>query len=301
MTPHKSNPTQEDKTMRDFVISVNSTIDMPKEWLAERGIPVLPMKYTIEGETYTDMEGLSSKEFFDRLRAGQMSVTSQVNPEEAKEFYEPFLKEGKDVLHLAFSSGLSGSYNSMVLASRDLAEEYPDAKIIVIDSLCACLGEAVLLQKVLKLREEGKNIEDIAAWVEQNKLNVCHVFTVDDLHHLQRGGSVAKAAATIGTALNVKPILFMNNAGGLEKLGKERGRKKSLNKLVELAVEKSGSWDNDIVMVTHGDCLEDAEYTASQLKEKLGVPEVYVNNIGTVIGTHTGPGIVGVFFMGEKR
>jgi len=286
--------------MRDFVIAVNSTVDMPKEWLAEKNVPCLKLTYTMEGETYKDMS-MDPKDFFDRLRAGQMPVTSQVNPEEAKAFLEPFLKEGKDILHLAFSSGLSGTCQSMMMAGRELAEEYPEAKIIVIDSMCACLGEALLLMQVLELKEAGKNIDEIAEWVENHKLNVVSLFTVDDLHHLKRGGRVSAVSAIIGTAIKIKPVLHMNMEGKLEVLGKERGRKKALNKIVELAKEKSGSWKNDLMLISHGDCIEDAEYTAALLKEKLGVKDVYINNVGTVIGSHTGPGLISLFLMGDER
>ena len=173
--------------MRDYVITVNSTVDLPKEWLEERKVPVIPLKYTIDNETYTDMEGLSSKEFFEKLRDGKMATTSQINPEEARAQLEPFLKEGKDVLHLGFSSGLSGTYNSMRIAGEELKEEYPEAKIIIIDTLCACLGEGLLLYKALQLKEAGKTIEETAKWVEENKLHICHNVTVDDLFHLHRG------------------------------------------------------------------------------------------------------------------
>ena len=174
--------------MRDYVITVNSTVDLPKEWLAERNVPVVPLRYTIDGQTYEDMDGLSSKEFFQKLREGKMAVTSQVNPEEAKEALEGFVKEGKDVLHLAFSSALSGTCNSMKIAAEELMEEYPGSKVIVIDTLCACLGEALLLYKTLKQKESGKTLEETAKWVEENKLHICHNVTVDDLNHLHRGG-----------------------------------------------------------------------------------------------------------------
>mgnify|MGYP002539808748 FL=1 len=160
--------------MREFVITANSTVDLPKEWLEERHVPVMPLKYTIDGETYPDMDGLSAKEFFQKLREGHMSVTSQINPDEAREMLEPIVKEGKDILHLAFSSGLSGTYNSMRIAAEELSEEYPDAKIVVIDTLCACMGEGLLLHKALQLKEQGKTLDEIAAWVEENKLHICH-------------------------------------------------------------------------------------------------------------------------------
>ncbi|MBU3876294.1 DegV family protein [Faecalicatena sp. AGMB00832] len=287
--------------MREFVITVNSTVDLPREWVKERNVPVIPLRYTIDGQTYTDMYGLSGKEFFQKLREGKMSVTSQVNPDEAKEAFEPFLKEGKDILHLGFSSGLSGTYNSMRIAGEELSEEYPDAKIIVIDTLCACLGEGLLLYKVLKLKEAGKSIDEIAQWVEENKLHICHNVTVDDLNHLHRGGRVSKATAVLGTMVQIKPIIHMDNEGKLQVIAKERGRKKSLNKIVDMAVEQSKGWENDMVMITHGDCIDDAEYVAGLVREKMGVSQILINNIGTVIGSHTGPGVVAVFFMGSQR
>ena len=287
--------------MNDYVITVNSTVDLPKEWLEERHIPVIPLKYTIDGETYKGMEGLSSKEFFQKLREGKMAVTSQVNPEEAKEALEAFLKEGKDILHLAFSSGLSGTYNSMRIAAEELMEEYPERKVIVIDTLCACLGEGLLLYYALKRKGEGKTIEEVAQWAEENKLHVCHNVAIDDLNHLQRGGRVSKTTAILGTMVQVKPIIHMDDKGLLQVIGKERGRKKALNKIVDMAVEQAKGWENDIIMITHGDCAEDAEYVAELVRKKMGIENILVNNIGEVIGSHTGPGVVAVFCMGSKR
>lgn len=287
--------------MSDYVVTVNSTVDLPKEWLAERNVPVIPLRYTIDGETYEDMAGLSSKEFFQKLRDGKMATTSQINPEEAREALEPFVKEGKDVLHLAFSSALSGTCNSMRIAAEELKEEYPDRKIIVIDTLCACLGEGLLLYYVLKLKEEGRTIEEVEAWVEENKLHICHNVTVDDLNHLQRGGRISKTAAVLGTMVQIKPMIHMADDGSLQVIGKERGRKRSLNKIVDKAAEQSKGWENDIVMITHGDCLEDAQYVAELVRTKMGIENILIHNIGTVIGSHTGPGVVAVFCMGNKR
>ena len=287
--------------MKDYVITVNSTVDLPKEWLEERHVPVVPLKYTIDGETYTDMEGLSAKEFFAKLREGKMSVTSQVNPEEAAELLEPYVKDGKDVLHLGFSSGLSGTLNSMRIAGQMLEEKYPEAKVIVIDTLCACLGEGLLLYKALQQKAMGKTIDETAQWVEENKLHICHNVTVDDLNHLHRGGRVSKTTAVLGTLVQIKPIIHMDDNGKLQVIGKERGRKKSLNKIVDMAVEQSKGWDNDIIMITHGDCIEDAEYVAKLVREKMGIDNILINNIGTVIGSHTGAGVVAVFCMGDKR
>ena len=289
------------KEMRDYIITVNSTVDMPKEWLKERGVPVIPLKYTMDGQTYTDMEDLTAKEFFNKLREGKMSVTSQVNPEEAKAMLEPFVKEGKDVLHLSFSSGLSGTANSMRMAAEELSEEYPKQKIVAVDTLCACMGEGLLLHKALQLKEAGKTMEEVVQWVEENKLHICHDVTVDDLHHLHRGGRISKATAVLGSMVQIKPIIHMDENGKLQVIGKERGRKKSLNKIVDMAVEQIKGWDNDIAMITHGDCQEDAEYVAKLVRERLGIENILINNIGTVIGSHTGPGVVAVFVMGNKR
>ena len=287
--------------MSEYVITVNITVDLPKEWLSERNVPVIPLKYTIEGNTYEDMNGLSSKEFFGKLREGKMAVTSQVNPDEAKTALEPYLREGKDILHLGFSSALSGTCNSMRIAAKELEEEYPDRKIIVIDTLCACLGEGLLLYYALKHRSEGRSIEETAKWVEENKLHICHNVTIDDLEHLYRGGRISRTVAVLGGMVKIKPMLHVDDQGALKVIGKERGRRKALGKIVETASKQAQGWENDIVMITHGDCREDADYVAGLVREKLGVDNILINNIGTVIGSHTGPGVVAVFCMGEKR
>lgn len=287
--------------MKDYIITVNSTVDLPKEWLTERGVPVVPLSYTIDGETYQDMNGLSAKEFFKKLRAGKMAVTSQVNPDDAKEALRPFLEEGKDILHLGFSSALSGTLNSMRIAAEELKEEYPNQNIIVIDTLCACMGEGLLLYYALKRKAEGCSMEETAKWVEENKLHVCHNVTIDDLNHLQRGGRISKTVAVLGGMVKIKPMIHIDDKGALQVIGKERGRKKSLNNIVDKAVAQSKGWENDIIMITHGDCREDAEYVAKLVREKMGIDNILINNIGTVIGSHTGPGVAAVFCMGEKR
>jgi len=276
-------------------------VDLPKEWLTERKVPIVPLKYTIDGETYEDMDGLSAKEFFGKLRDGKMAATSQVNPGEAKEALKPFLEEGKDILHLAFSSALSGTCNSMRIAAEELMEEYPQQKMIVVDTLCACLGEGLLLYYALKRKSEGFSMEETAKWVEENKLHVCHNVTIDDLEHLHRGGRISKTVAVLGGMVKIKPMIHMDDKGALQVIGKERGRRKSLNKIVDTAVKQSKGWENDIIMITHGDCEEDARYVEELVREKMGIDQILVNNIGTVIGSHTGPGVVAVFCMGDKR
>lgn len=287
--------------MSEFIISTDSTVDLPKEFLEEKKVPVVYLSYMIDGATYKDGDGLTSKEFYDKIREGAMPTTSQVNPEQAKELFEPILKEGKDILHIAFTSGLSGTYNSCRIAAEELAEEYPDRKIIVIDSLCAASGGGLLLYKALELRDAGKNLDEIATWVEENKLHVCHDFTVDDLFHLHRGGRVSKTSAVLGTLIKIKPIIHVNDEGKLIVIGKERGRKKALMTLIDRMEEKSQGFDNDIIMITHSDASEDAEYVKKLIEERLGITNIMINPLGTVIGSHTGPGVISIFYMGNRN
>lgn len=287
--------------MNEFVIVSDSTVDLPKEYLQSKQVPIISLSYIMDGVTYEEMDGLSHKEFFEKLRAGSLPTTSQINPEQAREALESFAKEGKDILYIGFSSGLSGSYNSVRMAAEDLKEEYPDINIIAIDSLCACMGEGLLLYKALELKEHGMSMEEIAKWVEANKLHICHNVTVDDLNHLHRGGCISKTTAVVGSMIKIKPIIHMSDEGKLVVIGKERGRKKSLVSIVDRMEKQMQGYDNDIVMITHGDCIEDAEFVKKQVEERFGIHNVMINGIGSVIGSHTGAGVVAVFFMGDKR
>ena len=287
--------------MNEFVIVSDSTVDLPKEYLQSKQVPIISLSYIMDGVTYEEMDGLSHKEFFEKLRAGSLPTTSQINPEQAREALESFAKEGKDILYIGFSSGLSGSYNSVRMAAEDLKEEYPDINIITIDSLCACMGEGLLLYKALELKEHGMSMEEIAKWVEANKLHICHNVTVDDLNHLHRGGRISKTTAVVGSMIKIKPIIHMSDEGKLVVIGKERGRKKSLVSIVDRMEKQMQGYDNDIVMITHGDCIEDAEFVKKQVEERFGIHNVMINGLGSVIGSHTGAGVVAVFFMGDKR
>lgn len=287
--------------MSKFVITADSTVDLPKAFLEEKQVPVVSLSYIIDGATYRDGEGLTSKEFYDKIREGAMPTTSQVNPEQARDLFEPILKEGTDILHIAFTSGLSGTYNSCRIAAEELSEEYPDRKIVVVDSLCAASGGGMLLYKAIELKEQGKSFDEIVTWVEENKLHVCHDVTVDDLFHLHRGGRVSKASAVVGTIIKIKPIIHVNDEGKLIVIGKERGRKKALQTLVERMEEKSQGFENDIVMITHGDALEDAEYVKGLIQDKFGITNIMINPLGTVIGSHTGPGVIALFYMGNRN
>lgn len=287
--------------MKEFMIATDSTVDLPKTFLEENHVLTISLSYVIDGVTYKEMDGLSHEEFFEKLRNGSLPTTSQINPQEARKALEPIVKEGKDVLYIGFSSGLSGSYNSVRMAAEELMEDYPETKIIAIDSLCASMGEGLLLYKALQLKQQGKSLEEIANWIEENKLHICHNVTVDDLNHLHRGGRISKTTAVLGTMVKIKPIIHMNNEGKLVVIGKERGRKKSLLTLLDKMEKQMQGYDNDVVMITHGDCIEDAKYVEEQIRERFGIKNIIINGIGSVIGSHTGAGVVAVFFMGNER
>lgn len=287
--------------MKEFIIATDSTVDLPKAFLEENHVLTISLSYVMDGVTYKDLDGLSHEEFFEKIRNGSLPTTSQINPEEARKALEPVVKEGKEILYLGFSSGLSGSYNSVRMAAEDLMEDYPETKIVTIDSLCASMGEGLLLYKTLQLKEQGKNLDEIAEWVEANKLHICHNVTVDDLNHLHRGGRISKTTAVLGTMVKIKPIIHMDNEGKLVVIGKERGRKKSLLTLLDKMEKQMQGYQNDVVMITHGDCIEDAKYMEEQIRERFGIENIIVNGIGSVIGSHTGAGVVAVFFMGSER
>lgn len=291
--------------MMEYIITTDSTCDLPKSYIKENNIRVLPLTYVLEGVTYNIDKTLPINEFYGKMKSGAMPTTSQVNPEEAKEAFLSILEDGVGILHIAFSSGLSGSYNSARIAAEELREENPEYEIYVIDSLCASLGEGMLVHKAVKLKEQGKTIQETVKWLEANKLHVCHNFTPDDLNHLYRGGRVSKTAAILGTMANVKPVLHVDDEGHLIPLSKVRGRKKSLVTLVDNMEKQIGSYieenKRDGVFIGHGDVEEDARFVADLVKERFGIESFLINYVGPVIGSHTGPGIMALFFMGEKR
>ena len=289
--------------MREYVITTDNTADLPYSYYKQHYIEYMYLTYQMEGETYGKQDEMEFKDFYERMRKGSMPTTSQVNSEEAKEVLRPLLIQGKDILHLAFSSGLSGSYNSVRMAAEELREEFPERKIVVIDSLCASLGEGLFVDKAVEMKEEGKSLEENAAWLEEHKLNFCHVFTVDNLFHLHRGGRVSKVAAVVGTMISLKPLLYVDNEGHLIPLKNVRGRRKSLSGLVTMMEERIGDWKdkNTKIFISHGDCQEDAEYVARLVREKFGYETFLINTIGATIGAHAGPGTVALFFLGEYR
>lgn len=289
-----------------FKITTDSTADLPVSYLKENNVGCMPISYILDGVTYGGDKELDWKEFYAMMREqGKMPTTSQINPAEAKEYFEEYIKTDKEILHLAFSSGLSGTCGNMRMAAEEIMEEHPDVKIVVVDSLCASMGEGLFVHKAVKLRDQGKSLEETAAWLNENVQNFVHVFTVDDLFHLYRGGRVSKTAAVIGTLVSIKPKLHVDSEGHLIVIGKVRGRKKSLSALVDYMEEKMGSQvqenKDDYVFISHGDALEDAEYVRDQIRERFGMEHFMINHIGPTIGAHSGPGTIALFFMGESR
>lgn len=289
--------------MSEYVITTDNNSDLPEEYLKDHGVGCMYLSYSMDGKNYTHGNFLPEHEFYEAMRNGSMPTTAQVNPENAKALLEPYLKEGKDILHIAFSSGLSGTYNSSRIAAEELMEEYPDRKIIVVDSLSASLGQGLMVWLAQQKKELGQTLEDVVDWVEKNKLKMVHLFTVDDLNHLYRGGRVSRTTAIVGSMLNIKPVLHVDNEGKLTAIGKVRGRKKALQELVKLMDEKIGSFGAgcDTIFISHGDCEQDAQYVAAKVKEKYDIKNIIINQVGATIGAHSGPGTMALFFVGDVR
>ena len=289
--------------MGQFKIVTDINADLPASYLEEHEIEVMYLSYTIDQNTYSRGKELDYKEFYRLMREGKMPTTSQVNPDEAKRVFLEAMKESSEILCLSFSSGLSGTYNSARIAAEEMLEEYPDLKIRVVDSKCASLGEGLFVHKAVTMRAEGKSMVETADWLEENISHFVHIFTVDDLNHLYRGGRVSKTAAVIGTMVNIKPILHVDDEGHLVPIGKVRGRKKSLHELVYYMEKKVGNYlsNNDIIFISHGDCIEDANFVADCIKEKFGINSFLIHNVGPTIGAHSGPGTMALFFIGESR
>lgn len=289
--------------MRDYIITTDNNSDLPEGFYRDHGVGCTYLSYSMDGKNYTHDNFLPVHEFYERMRQGSLPTTAQVNPDNAKELMIPYLEQGKDILHIAFSSGLSGSYNSARIAAAELSEEYPDRSVQVVDSLSASLGQGLLVYLAQMHKEAGEDMDTVARWVEENKAKIVHLFTVDDLNHLYRGGRVSKTTAVVGGMLNIKPIMHVDNEGKLVPIGKVRGRKKALLDLVRLMDEKIGSCGRDCstIFISHGDCEEEAQFVVDKIKEKYNLETVVMNHVGATIGAHSGPGTVALFFVGDVR
>lgn len=292
-----------DKTMKGFVITTDSNSDLPLSYIQKNKIGVISHYYDLEGVTYGEDNLLSAKEFYDKMRQGVMPTTMASNPAVIREVFESYVSEGYDVLHISFSSALSGGCNNVMVGAAEICEENPGAKIIVIDSLNVSLGEGLMIMKAVEMREQGKSIDETAEWLQEHKLEYCCQFTVDDLFHLHRGGRVSKATAIVGSIVNIKPILTVNAEGALVANGSSRGRKKSLATIVDNMINSMGKFvdSDEPICVVHGDAEDDAYFVVNLIKEKLHRDNVIVNAISPSIGAHSGPGAIGILYRGEKR
>lgn len=287
--------------MASYQIITDSCCDFRPEKYTELQLTVQPLMLTYQGKTRPDRSDDSIRSLYAGLRAGEPASTSAVNPEGWSELIRGCLDAGQDVLVMAFSSGLSTTYQSAVIAARELAESYPERKILVCDTLSASLGQGLLVWYACKKRDEGLSLKALYAWVEEYKYHLCHWFTVDDLMYLKRGGRISAATAVLGTMLSVKPVLHMDDEGHLINMSKARGRKASIQALAQKMEELGADYDNSTVFICHGDCIDDAKYLEQLVREKCGVKEVYINYTGAVIGSHSGPGTLALFFLGKHR
>lgn len=287
----------------DYVIVCGATSDLPLRAITEFGIEVIPMSVQLGSDDFSyhpDEKALTCKTFYERLRAGEDSKTSQITPLVFKETFASFLKEGKDVLFLSFSSGLSGTYNSARLMAEEVMEEYPERRVVCVDSLCASIGEGLLVYLAGRLKAEGKSFEEVTDWVEENHTKICHWFTVDDLIHLKRGGRLNSLEAVVGTALKIKPVLSVDREGKLTVVAKVRGAKKGMEYLKERLINDGFNTKDQTVIIGHADAPETAQQLKDQLLSEGLVKEAIITNVGPIIGTHVGSGMFALTFLGEN-
>ncbi len=287
--------------MNKFVIMTEVSCDFPESMITELGLEIITLDVIVDGEAAKNVRELDVREFYASLRGGKNATTAASNIDQFIGKMQKILDEGKDILYLGFSSGLSGTYNAGFVAAKEMSEKYPDRKIITVDTLCASMGQGLLVWYAAKMRDEGADIESVAEFVEKNKLNLCHWFTVDDLMFLKRGGRISAATAVMGTMLNIKPVLHMDNNGKLISVSKARGRKASIDALFAKMLATAIDLDSQTIFISHGDCEADAIYLADKIKNETGVKDVIISYVGPVIGAHSGPGTLALFFLGTER
>lgn len=288
--------------MNNYVIYTDSGCDLSQEIYTNWGTPCKKLTFRFDGNDTEYADGdIPSAEFYNMMRGGAVAKTAAVNVDSFAADFEEFLAQGMDILYLGFSSGLSTTYNSGRLAAAQLAEKYPDRKILTVDTLAASAGEGMLLYLAVKKKNEGATIDEVAAYIEEIKLNLSHWFTVDDLVYLKRGGRVSAAAAFFGNALGIKPVLHVDNEGHLVPVEKVRGRKTSIKTMADKYTNTAIDPTSGPVFISHGDCIADAEALAAILKERHGVDVEITTNVGTVIGAHSGPGTLALFFLAQER
>lgn len=290
--------------MPNYVLFTDSSCDLPAALAEEMQLHVLPLSVHLDGDSYKnylDEREISYRDFYARIPSAKEIKTNAVNQQDFIDAMEPVLRAGADVLYVGFSSGLSGTYSAGALAARELQEKYPDRKIYAVDSLCASLGQGMLLHLAWKRQQAGATIDELRAYLEETKLHLCHWFTVNDLFHLKRGGRVSAATALIGSMLSIKPVMHMDDEGHLAVVSKARGRKASLKQLVEEMKKSAIEPETQEIFICHGDALAEAEALGETIRRELHVKNVIINYVGPVIGAHTGPGVISIFFLGTKR
>ena len=285
----------------NYQIITDSCCDFPDELYAELQLTVVPVTVLYQGTERDDTNGPHLKDFYNGLRAGETASTSAINPQRWACAMEEALSQDKDVLVMAFSSGLSTTYQSAVIAAEELKEKYPHRKILVVDTLCASLGQGLLVWHACRKRDAGVDLDTLYNWVEDTKHHMCQWFTVEDLMYLKRGGRVSTTTALVGTMLQIKPVLHVDKEGHLINKAKSRGRKASIEALADKMQQLGEGWDNKTIAISHGDCPEEAALLAGILKERCGVEQVIMSHVGAVIGSHAGPGTIALFFLGEHR
>lgn len=289
--------------MRKYCITTDSNSDLPQEYIDKLNTTIIPQYYSFGDTVYGDELNMPPAEFYERMKKGELPGSQANNPAVIEEKFRSLLDKDFDIIHIGFSSALSGSYNNVCMVAKELLEEYTDAKITVIDSLNVSLGESIMVLHANALKDKGASYEEVVDAIEEFKQHINVQFTVDDLFHLQRGGRVSKTTAVVGSALNLKPFLYVSNAGTLVSAGTVRGRKKSLHTLVErmkATLEENTDYSLPVGIV-HGNCLEDAQVVAGLVKEQTNFTNIIINDISPSIGTHAGPGALGILYYGQPR
>lgn len=290
--------------MKDYVIVTDSTTDLPNSFAEENNLVVLPLTFRLENKdykNYLDNRDLSPKEFYEKMRNGNQPVTAQVNSEEFIELATPILEKGLDILYVGFSSALSGTYNSIRLGTEELIEKFPKAKIKLVDSKLASMGEGLLVHYAVEYKKQGLSLEEIVPKLEEQRGKITSWFTVSDIETLRRGGRVSNVGAFVAKALKIKPILHVDEEGRLIARTKKIGRKQSLNSLLDEILERIIVEENEVVFISHGDSLEDANYIKEKIEEKTKIKKFIINEIGPVIGAHSGPDTIAVFVVGKGK
>ena len=289
--------------MRDFYITTDSNSELPMEYIEKYNTTIIPQYYSFGDIVYGDELNMTPTEFYTRMKNGALPQSQANNPAVIEDKFRAILNQGADIIHIAFSSALSGSYNNVCMVARELSEEYPDAQITVIDSLNVSLGESIMVIYANRLKESGKSYDEIILWLNDFKHHINVQFTVDDLFHLQRGGRVTRTTAVVGSALNIKPFMYVTNEGTLSADGNVRGRKKSISTLVErmLSTIDENTDFNLPVGVVHGNCYDEASMLADMIKNKTKFKNIIINDISPSIGTHSGPGALGIMYYGQIK